>query len=238
HDADSAHSRAAMTARRRDSMHRSDARSADIASWRQAARRSRARWCCRAAPSPRTRDAMRRSLAPVITVVALCPACAARGQDPVRADAPMVSIDCSRPLHEVPATLFGIFFEEINHAGDGGLYAELLRNRAFEEPGDGDAIPGWSLAKGAHATMRRDASAPCQPQAPTALRIDVAAGTAVVQNGGFFGVPVHSQQRYRLRLDARWQGTAPPALRAELRRGDGSAIATAPLGSCTAAWQR
>jgi len=156
----------------------------------------------------------------------------------VRADAPMVSIDCSRPLHEVPATLFGIFFEEINHAGDGGLYAELLRNRAFEEPGDGDAIPGWSLAKGAHATMRRDASAPCQPQAPTALRIDVAAGTAVVQNGGFFGVPVHSQQRYRLRLDARWQGTAPPALRAELRRGDGTAIATAPLGSCTAAWQR
>ena len=28
---------------------------------------------------------------------------------------------------------WGLFFEEINHAGDGGLYAELVRNRSFEE---------------------------------------------------------------------------------------------------------
>lgn len=29
--------------------------------------------------------------------------------------------------------MYGIFFEEINHAGDGGLYAELVKNRSFEE---------------------------------------------------------------------------------------------------------
>lgn len=34
---------------------------------------------------------------------------------------------------EVPASMYGIFFEEINHAGDGGLYAELVQNRSFEE---------------------------------------------------------------------------------------------------------
>jgi hypothetical protein len=33
----------------------------------------------------------------------------------------------------VPSGLYGIFFEEINHAGDGGLYAELVRNRGFED---------------------------------------------------------------------------------------------------------
>lgn len=33
----------------------------------------------------------------------------------------------------ISPTLYGIFFEEINHAGDGGLYAELIQNRSFEE---------------------------------------------------------------------------------------------------------
>lgn len=35
--------------------------------------------------------------------------------------------------HQVSKHLYGIFFEEINHAGEGGLYAELVRNRNFEE---------------------------------------------------------------------------------------------------------
>ncbi|MDR0844443.1 MAG: alpha-L-arabinofuranosidase, partial [Tannerella sp.] len=34
---------------------------------------------------------------------------------------------------EVSSSMYGVFFEEINHAGDGGLYAELLKNRSFEE---------------------------------------------------------------------------------------------------------
>lgn len=34
---------------------------------------------------------------------------------------------------DVPESMYGVFFEEINHAGDGGLYAELVQNRSFEE---------------------------------------------------------------------------------------------------------
>jgi len=44
-----------------------------------------------------------------------------------------ISIDVSGPGTAVPPRLYGIFFEEINHAGDGGLYAELVRNRGFED---------------------------------------------------------------------------------------------------------
>jgi alpha-N-arabinofuranosidase len=44
-----------------------------------------------------------------------------------------VSIDLGAPLTPVPNNLYGIFYEEINHAGDGGLYAELIRNRGFED---------------------------------------------------------------------------------------------------------
>ena len=41
-------------------------------------------------------------------------------------------IDFTQQGPEIPETMYGIFFEEINHAGDGGLYGELIRNRGFE----------------------------------------------------------------------------------------------------------
>lgn len=45
----------------------------------------------------------------------------------------VITIDLSQKGHDVPKSMFGVFFEEINHAGDGGLYAELVKNRSFEE---------------------------------------------------------------------------------------------------------
>jgi len=44
-----------------------------------------------------------------------------------------VTVDLSKPGAAIPPNLYGIFFEEISHAGDGGLYAELVRNRGFED---------------------------------------------------------------------------------------------------------
>jgi alpha-L-arabinofuranosidase len=53
---------------------------------------------------------------------------------------PVFTIQASKPLYEVQPTLWGIFFEDINFAADGGLYAELVKNRSFEFP---DAFMGW-----------------------------------------------------------------------------------------------
>ena len=44
-----------------------------------------------------------------------------------------ITVDLSSPGAAIPPTLYGIFFEEISHAGDGGLYAELIQNRGFED---------------------------------------------------------------------------------------------------------
>ena len=44
-----------------------------------------------------------------------------------------ITIDASAPGHAISPGLYGIFFEEISHAGDGGLYAELVQNRGFED---------------------------------------------------------------------------------------------------------
>jgi alpha-L-arabinofuranosidase len=44
-----------------------------------------------------------------------------------------ITVDLASPGARIPTGLYGIFFEEISHAGDGGLYAELVQNRGFED---------------------------------------------------------------------------------------------------------
>jgi alpha-L-arabinofuranosidase len=44
-----------------------------------------------------------------------------------------ITIDATKAGPAIPSNLYGIFFEEISHAGDGGLYAELVQNRGFED---------------------------------------------------------------------------------------------------------
>ena len=55
-----------------------------------------------------------------------------------------IRIDLARRGADIPAAMYGIFFEEINHAGDGGLYAELIQNRGFED----SSVPEGYTVKG------------------------------------------------------------------------------------------
>jgi alpha-L-arabinofuranosidase len=53
----------------------------------------------------------------------------------------------------VPPTLYGIFMEELSHAFDGGIYAELIQNRGFEE---GQLPPGMKLVKKDDGTLKME----------------------------------------------------------------------------------
>ena len=55
-----------------------------------------------------------------------------------------ITVRVNEPGHKIAPSLYGIFFEEINHAGDGGLYAELIQNRSFDEtlPVEGCTVQG------------------------------------------------------------------------------------------------
>lgn len=57
-----------------------------------------------------------------------------------------LSIDAADEVHEISDLLYGIFFEDINFAADGGLYAEKVINRSFEygELAENDELHGWS----------------------------------------------------------------------------------------------
>src|SRR5208282_4163690 len=84
--------------------------------------------------------------------------------------------------------LYGIFFEEINRAGEGGLYAEMLQNRSFE---DATAPIGWTLLKGQDddASISLDTGKPLNANNPTCLKLTIAktSGRVGVCNEGFKG---------------------------------------------------
>ena len=65
----------------------------------------------------------------------------------------------------ISATLFGIFFEDINFAADGGIYAEKIKNRSFEFP---DGLMGWRRSAPAqgHGSFKVMTDAPLSPDNP------------------------------------------------------------------------
>src|ERR1035438_1622753 len=77
----------------------------------------------------------------------------------------VVSVRTDQPGARINPAMWGVFFEDINFGADGGLYAELLKNRGFEFP---EPLMGWikispSLAKG-ELSVRTDAPfAPANP---------------------------------------------------------------------------
>ena len=83
-----------------------------------------------------------------------------------------LTLDLGKPGADVSPMLYGLMTEEINHSYDGGLYAELIRNRIFK---DSKTMPeGWSLVKGNTAD-----SADIKLMAANALIAAIAIGAAI-----------------------------------------------------------
>jgi alpha-N-arabinofuranosidase len=118
---------------------------------------------------------------------------------------PSIRVDVAHPGARISPTLYGIFFEEINHAGDGGIYAEMISNRSFEAQTTVD----WSLETtgAARASMALDTSKPLNQNNKASLRLDISragngAGAAIV-NDGYWGIAVQKGAKYHLSFFAR-----------------------------------
>src|SRR5262250_3573959 len=119
------------------------------------------------------------------------------------------TVDATHPTGKVSPRLYGLMTEEINHSYDGGLYAELIQNRAFL---DSTNTPvHWSVVNenGAEATIALDSAGPFNDKLNASLRLTVAKAAkdqpAGVANGGYWGIPVYPKTRYRASLLARAQ---------------------------------
>src|SRR5712664_4004269 len=107
-----------------------------------------------------------------------------------------LTVDVDKPGGKVSPLLYGVFFEEINRAGDGGLYAEMIQNRSFE---DADKPVAWTSLEG---SAELDKTKSLNANNPTSLRFE-----GRVANEGFHGVAVQQDKRYRLSLYARGEGS-------------------------------
>lgn len=99
----------------------------------------------------------------------------------------------------IQPTMYGIFFEDINYGADGGLYAELVKNRSFDFP---YAFTGWQVAG---KVELRNGDGPFDRN-PNYVRLSYSGHhdkfTALI-NEGFFGVAVEKGKTYNFSVWAR-----------------------------------
>ncbi|KAF7198284.1 Alpha-L-arabinofuranosidase A [Pseudocercospora fuligena] len=91
---------------------------------------------------------------------------------------------------------YGLMFEDINNSGDGGVYAELVQNRAFQ--GDGvfpSNLSFWSAVGDAQLSLL-NLSTPLSSALPTSMRVNASGSGIGFANEGFWGFPVYEGWKY------------------------------------------
>ena len=104
-----------------------------------------------------------------------------------RAQNPTLTIEAGQPVAKVSPLHYGLMTEEINFSYDGGLYAELVRNRAFLD--DAQTPVHWSAVQGngSAATIALDSMQPLNTVLPTSLRLDVTMASPTAPAGSSNG---------------------------------------------------
>ncbi|MGO8676747.1 MAG: alpha-L-arabinofuranosidase C-terminal domain-containing protein [Limisphaerales bacterium] len=159
------------------------------------------------------------------------------------AAAPSFTVDAGHPSGKVSPRLYGLMTEEINHAYDGGLYAELIRNRGFLD--DTKTPIHWSVVndEASGAAIALDPANPCNDQLTNSLRLTVDKATrdhpAGVANSGYWGIPVRPNIRYHASLLVRAdQGFSGP-LTVSIASEDGKLIyAKGTVSGLSPKWKR
>jgi alpha-L-arabinofuranosidase len=156
---------------------------------------------------------------------------------------PTLTIEAGHSVANVSPILYGLMTEEINHSYDGGLYAELIQNRAFM---DNSHTPvHWSIVQGndASATMELDPSQPLNDELTTSLRWDVRKASkrhpAGIANGGYCGIPVHPSVAYHASFYAKTAPGFKGSVTVSIQSDDGKTIyAIGKVSGLTQDWKR
>ncbi len=141
----------------------------------------------------------------------------------LQAQTAKLTLDLTKPGVNVSPKLYGLMTEEINHSYDGGLYAELIRNRIFK---DNPTTPEfWSLVQegDTKAAMQLVGANPANvpnnerrnainTSLTTCLKLTVenAGMRAGIANEGFYGIPVKPQTTYSASFYMKGTGQQPP----------------------------
>ena len=123
----------------------------------------------------------------------------------------VLNVQVNKPGAPIQPTMYGLFFEDINYAADGGLYAEMVKNRSFEFPQN---LMGWVTY--GNVTLQDDGPFERNPhyvRLGSAGHNDKHTG---LENEGFFGVTFKKGQEYRFSVWARSPKGEKATIRVEL----------------------
>jgi len=160
-----------------------------------------------------------------------------------RAAGPTITIDAGSSSANVSRLFYGLMTEEINHSYDGGLYAELVRNRAFLD--DAGSAAHWAAVQGdgAAAAIALDKSQPLNDTLPTSLRVEVTQASkghaAGVANEGYWGIPVKPDTRYHASFYAKAAPGFGGPVTVSIQSNDGTTtFASGTVSGLGTAWKQ
>lgn len=129
----------------------------------------------------------------------------------IQASAQSIDINLAKKGAPIQPTMYGIFFEDINFAADGGLYAELVKNRSFEFPNN---LQGWKTF--GKVAVREDGPFDKNPHYVRLSNPGHAHKHTGIENEGFFGIGLKKGESYRFTVWARVPQGGKGRIRVEL----------------------
>ena len=149
-----------------------------------------------------------------------------------------LTVIADKPITAISPTMWGVFFEDINFGADGGLYAELVKNRSFEFP---TSMMGWqenrtNYQKGRFLVINKsDNSA---NQRFLRITINVPEGNYSLSNNGFRGIGIHSGKQYDFSIMTRLVDSKGLKLKVQLVNYAGKEIGSTVIGNFTNDWKK
>jgi alpha-L-arabinofuranosidase len=153
----------------------------------------------------------------------------------------IVKVD--QPGVRISPMLYGLMTEEINHSYDGGIYAELIRNRSFKD--DANQPAHWALVQdgGGTGAMDLDFTNPVNGAQPVSLKLTIGTVSGAQRvgaaNEGYWGIPVRPNTRYTASFYARVSDDFKGPLSVAIESADGAtSYAQARVAKLTTSWER
>ncbi|MCX6302414.1 MAG: alpha-L-arabinofuranosidase [Bacteroidia bacterium] len=147
-----------------------------------------------------------------------------------------IMVLADKPVCDVQPTMWGVFFEDINFAADGGIYAELVKNRSFEF---NLPLMGWdedrSNGAGRIIPTFYSPSNDANPHYVT-IYIDAQSGGFNLTNEGFRGMGIKLGNQYNFSVSARVEGSSDIKLKVELLDPKGEILGGTEIRGFTSSW--
>ena len=174
-----------------------------------------------------------KNLAHVLCAGLCCIVFAAKAQDVKK-----LTVITGKPGPVIQPTMWGIFFEDINFAADGGLYAELVKNRSFEFA---KPLMGWKEVKegggsGNTLIINRGAANANNPRFAR-ISVNTDQGSYGLANEGFRGMGVIKGEQYNFSILAR-AVSGGASIKIALISARNEKIGEATLGGFTNQWKK